>query len=76
LLSNQELFDYVILPGGLAIMQAVAMFTVFYLGKRSGREAAELKRRPGRRGPRSTRQETFWRRSDSKPALQRTHGRP
>ena len=75
MLSNQELFDYVILPGGLAIIQAAAMFTAFYLGKLSGREAAELKQRPERQGPRSPRRET-WRRFASKPTLQRTHARP
>jgi hypothetical protein len=75
LLSSQELFDYVLLPGGLAIIQAAAMFTAFYLGKRSGREAAELEQRPGRQGPRSPRQKT-WRRFASKPRLQHTAGRP
>jgi len=75
LLSNQELFDYVFLPGGLAIVQAAAMFTAFYLGKLCGREAAELKQRPVRQGPRSPRGET-WRRFTSKSALQRTNVRP
>jgi len=42
-LSNQELFDYMILPAAVAIIQAAAMFTAFYLGKHSGREAAEIK---------------------------------
>ena len=74
MLSNQELFDYVILPCGVAILQAAAMFTAFYLGKRSGREAAGLK--PGRQGPRSPHQETG-RRFASKPPLEHTHeGQP
>ena len=75
MLSNQELFDYVILPGGLAIIQAAAMFTAFYLGKLCGREAAELKHRPVRQGPRAPRGDT-WRRFTSKSALQRTTARP
>jgi hypothetical protein len=75
LLSNQELFDYVILPGGLAIIQAAAMFTAFYLGKRRGRETTELKQRSGRQGPRSPRRETSGR-FGSKPEPQRTHARP
>ena len=75
MLSAQELFDYVILPGGLAIIQAAAMFTAFSLGKRSGREAAELKQRPERQGPRSPRREE-WRRFASKPPLEDTHARP
>jgi len=66
LLSTQELFDYVTLPTGLAIFQTAVMFTAFYLGKRSGRETAELEQRPGRQGPRSPRQETS-RRFASKP---------
>ena len=64
MLSNQELFDYVILPGVVAFIQAAAMCTAFYLGKRNGREAAELKRRPGRQAPLSPRR---WRRFASKP---------
>jgi hypothetical protein len=75
LLSDLELFDYVILSGGLAIIQAAAMFTAFYLGKRSGREAAELKQRPGRQGPLSSRRKT-WRRFASRPRLQRTADQP
>jgi len=73
LLSSQELFDYVILLGGLAIIQAAAMFTAFYLGKRNGREAAELKQCPGRQ--RSPHRETG-RRFASKPRLQRTDDQP
>ena len=58
LLSTQELFDYVTLPTGLAVIQTAVMFTAFYLGKHS-------EQRPGR-GPRSPRQETS-RRFASKP---------
>ena len=76
MLSNQELFDHVILPCGLAIIQAAAMCTVFYLGKRSGRKAAGLKQCPRRQGPPSPHRETG-RRFASKPPLQRTHaGKP
>jgi len=73
LLSNKELFHYVILPGALAIIQAAAMFTAFHLGKRSGREAAERKQCPGRQ--RSPHRETG-RRFSSKPRLQRTTDQP
>jgi len=73
LLSDQELFDYVILPGAVAIIQAAAMFTAFYLGKRSGREAAEVKQRPGPQAPLSPRR---WRRFASKPPLQHTTDQP
>jgi hypothetical protein len=69
LLSNLKLFDYVILPCGVAIVQAAAMFTAFYLGKRSGSEAVELKQR---QGPRSPHRETGGRFA-SKPALDRNH---
>jgi len=72
-LSNQELFDYVILPGAVAIIQAAAMFTAFHLGKRSAREAAELKQRSGRQARLSPRR---WRRFASKPSLQRTADQP
>jgi hypothetical protein len=51
------------------------MFTAFYLGKLSGRDAAELKQRPERQGPRSPRRETWRPRFASKPALQ-PHARP
>ena len=75
MLSNQELFDYMILPAAVAIIQAAAMFTAFYLGKHSGREAAEIKQNRRRQGPASPHRETG-RRFTSKPPLQHASDQP